>query len=39
MCHNFNLAISDLRDRYRVPEIAHAILDLDLIVEEFLEGG
>jgi hypothetical protein len=35
--HNLNLSISNLRDRDRVAEIAHTVLNLDLVMEEFLE--
>lgn len=37
MRHNLNLSISNLRDCDRVAEIAHTVLNLDLVVEEFLE--
>jgi hypothetical protein len=35
--HNLNFSISNLRDRDRVAEIAHTVLNLDLVVEEFFE--
>jgi hypothetical protein len=39
MCHHFDLAIPNLRDCYRVSEVADTIVDLDFVVEEFLECG
>ena len=39
MGNNFNLAITLLANLYRIAEIANAIVDLDLVVEEFFKGG
>jgi hypothetical protein len=36
--HDFDLPISHLRNRHRVAKIPDAVLNLDLVVEEFLEG-
>ena len=39
MCHDFDLSISNLRNCHRVSEISDTILNLDLVVKEFLECG
>ena len=37
--HDFDLAIAHLADLDHISEIADAAFDLDLVMEEFLEGG
>lgn len=37
MRHNFDLAIWDLADRNLITQVTRSALDLDLIVEKFLE--
>lgn len=39
MRHDLDLALADLGDLDDVPEVADAVVDFDLVVEEFLEGG
>ena len=39
MCNNLNLPIALLADLHGVAEIAHPIVDLYLVVQEFLESG
>ena len=38
MSHNLDLAIANLGDLDGVTEVANAALNLDLVVEELLEG-
>lgn len=38
MAHNLDLAISNLRDGDLVAQVTRSALDLDLLVQEFLEG-
>lgn len=39
MGNNLNLAITLLANLHRIAEISNAVIDLDLIVQEFLKGG
>ena len=39
MGHDLDLVVADFRDLDRVAEVAGAVVDLDLVVEEFLKGG
>ena len=39
MRDHLDLAISNLRYRDRIAEVANSVVDLDLVVKEFLEGG
>lgn len=39
MRNNLDLPIALLADRNRITQIANTIVDLDLIVKKFLEGG
>ena len=39
MRNHFNFSIALLADLYGVAQISNAIVDLDLIMQEFLEGG
>jgi len=39
MRYHLNLAIALLTDRHCIAEVSHSIVDLDLIVQEFLESG
>lgn len=38
MCDDLNFPISNLRDRHGVTKVSDSVLDLDLVVEEFLES-
>lgn len=37
MCNHFNIPIASLRDLNGITEVSYSPIDLDLIVEEFLE--
>ena len=39
MRHNLNLPIANLRDLHNVAEVTDTAIDLDLVLEELLEGG
>lgn len=39
MADNLDLSISNLRDRNLVAQVTGSALNLDLLVQEFLEGG
>lgn len=39
MCDDLDLPFTLLADLNRVAQITHAVIDLDLVVEELLEGG
>lgn len=39
VCDDFDLAITSLADGNGVTELSNTALDLDLVVEELLEGG
>lgn len=39
MCNNFDLAITLLRDLHDVTEVSNTAVNLDLVLEELLEGG
>lgn len=39
MRHHFDLPLPLLGDLHRVAEVADAVVDLDLVVQELLEGG
>ena len=38
MCDDLNLPLTLLANLYRVTQVTNPIVDLDLVVEEFLEG-
>lgn len=39
MRNHLDLAISLLADLHDVPQVPHAVVDFDLVVEEFLKSG
>ena len=39
MCHNLNLPIPNLANRNRIPKIPDTVIDLDFVMQEFLESG
>lgn len=39
MCDDLDLPFTLLADLNRVAQITHAVIDLDLVVEELLESG
>ena len=39
MCNNLNLALTLLRDLDNVAEVSDTAVDLNLVLQEFLEGG
>lgn len=39
MGNNLNLAIALLANLHRIAEIANAVVDFDLVVQEFFKGG
>ena len=39
MRDNFNLAVALLANLHRITQIAHAVVDFDLVVQEFLKRG
>ena len=39
MCDNLNLSLANLRDLDGITEVSNTAVDLDLVLEELLEGG
>ncbi len=39
MCDDLDLSLTLLANLYRVAQITHAVIDLDLVMEELLESG
>ena len=39
VCNNLNLSIADLGDLDDITEVSNTAVDLDLVLEELLEGG
>ena len=39
VCDDLDLSLALLANLYRVAQITHAVVDLDLFMEEFLESG
>lgn len=39
MCNNLNLSIANLLDLNDIPKVSDTAINLDLILEELLEGG
>ena len=39
MRHNLYFPVPELRNHNRIAEVANAVIDFDLVVQEFLEGG
>lgn len=39
MCNNLDLPLTLLANLYRIAQITHTVVNLDLVMKELLEGG
>lgn len=39
MCNDLDLPLTLLANLYRVAQVTHTVVDLDLVMEELLESG